>query len=221
MLNRTVEVSGGEVATVNVGKGPESGEVSAYDGSATAMPNGIEMLKYNLVIVDVPRRGGWIPGAQIMRVLYQGVLGAFHGQTGDLVTEEQHLGLQLEDLYPTALCMAFYRLGRREEPYLFEQSTLLLVKTHGLRPVVPHFLTQKSFTKRPWLGLATLSWSVNLLEEPNDDLDSTTMDTEASRYMWELYYGRRLDLISLGCIHLSVPLNCAWGVLSQGPYRCS
>ena len=102
MLNRTVEVSGGELATVNVGKGSESGKVSAYDGSATAMPHEIEMLKYNLVIVDVPQRGGWIPGAPIMRVLSQGVLGAFHGQTRDLVTKEQHLGSQLEDLYPTA-----------------------------------------------------------------------------------------------------------------------
>ena len=64
---------------------------------------------------------------------------------------------------------------------MFGQSTLLLVKTHGLRPVVPHFLTQKSFTERLWLGLATLWWLVNLLEEPDDDPDSTTMDTEASR----------------------------------------
>ena len=42
------------------------------------------------------------------------------------------------------LCaFAIYHLGHREEPYLLEQSTLLLVKTHGLGPAVPHFLTQK------------------------------------------------------------------------------
>ena len=63
---------------------------------------------------------------------------------------------QSEDLYPTALRMAVYHLGRREEPYLFEQSTLLLVKTHGLGPAVPHFLTQKSFTEGVRLGLAIL-----------------------------------------------------------------
>ena len=106
----------------------------AYDGSVTAVPNEIKMLKYNLVIVELPRRGGWIPGVQIVRVLSQGVLGAFHGHHGDLVAVEQHLRSQLEDLYPTALRMAVYHLGRREDPYLFEQSTLLLVKTHGLRP---------------------------------------------------------------------------------------
>ena len=53
-----------------------------------------------------------------MRVLSQGVLGAFHGHHGDLVAVEQHLRSQLEDLYPTALRMAVYHLGRREEPYL-------------------------------------------------------------------------------------------------------
>ena len=36
-----------------------------------------------------------------------------------------------------------------------------------------------------------------------------------------LYYGRRPDLISLGCIHLSVPLSCAWGVLFDGPYNAA
>ena len=40
------------------------------------MPNEIKMLKYNFVIVEVPRRGAWKPGAQIVRVLFQGVLGA-------------------------------------------------------------------------------------------------------------------------------------------------
>ena len=45
------------------------------------------------------------------------------------------------------------------------------------------------------------------------------MDMDASRCLWALYYGRRPDLISLGCIHLPVPLNCAWGVLSDGPYN--
>ena len=34
-------------------------------------------------------------------------------------------------------------------------------------------------------------------------------------------YCRRRDLISLGCIHLPVPLNCAWGVLSDGPYNAA
>ena len=221
VLNPAVEVSGGEVAKVNVGKGSHSGEIWAYDGSVTAVPNEIKMLKYNLVIVEVPRRGGWIPGAQIVRVLSQGVLGAFHGHHGDLVAVEQHLRSQLEDLYPTALRMAVYHLGRREEPYLFEQSTLLLVKTHGLGLAVPHFLTQKSFAEGLWLGLAILWWLVNLLEDPNDDSDDTHMDGDALRCLWALYYGRRPDLISLGCIHLPVPLNCAWGVLSDGPYNAA
>ena len=35
------------------------------------------MLRYNLVIVEVPWRGGWILGAQIVRVLSQGVLAPF------------------------------------------------------------------------------------------------------------------------------------------------
>ena len=91
VLNPAVEVSGGEVAKVNVGKGSKSGAIWAYDGSVTAVPNEIKMLKYNLVIVEVLRRGGWIPGAQIVRVLSQGVLGAFHGHHGDLVAVEQHL----------------------------------------------------------------------------------------------------------------------------------
>ena len=39
--------------------------------------------------------------------------------------------------------------------------------------------------------------------------------------LWALYYGRRPDLISLGCIHLPVPLNCAWGVLCDGPYSAA
>ena len=41
--------------------------------------------------------------------------------------------------------MAAYHVGRKEEPYLFEQSTLLLVNTHGLSPTIPRFLKQKSF----------------------------------------------------------------------------
>ena len=90
VLNPAVEVFGGEVAKVNVGKGSEYGEIWAYDGSVTAVPNEIKMLKYNLVIVEVPRRGEWIHGAQIVRVLSQGVLGAFHGHHGDLVAVEQH-----------------------------------------------------------------------------------------------------------------------------------
>ena len=221
VLNPAVEVSGGELAKVNVGKGSKSEEIWAYDGLVTAVPNEIKMLKYNPVIVEVPRRGGWIPGAQIVRVLSQGALGAFHGHHGDLFAVEQHLRSQLEDLYPTALRMAVYHLGCREEPYLFEQSTLLLVKTHGLGPAVPHFLTQKSFAEGMWSGLAILCWLVNSLEEPNDDLEGTHMDGDASRCLWALYYGRRPDLISLGCIHLPIPLNCAWGVLSDGPYNAA
>ena len=219
VLNSAIEVSGGEVAKVNVGKRSKSGEIWAYDGLVTAVPNEIKMLRYNLVIVEVPQRGGWIPGAQIVRVLSQGLLGAFHGHHGDLVAVEQRLRWQLEDLYPTALCMVVYHLGRREEPYFFEQSTLLLVKTHGLRRAVPHFLTQKSFPEGLRLGSAILWWLVNLLEDPNDDSDDTHMDVDALRCLWAPYYGGRPDLISLGCIHLLVPLNCAWGVLSDGPYN--
>ena len=93
------------------------------------------------------------------------------------------------------------------------------MKTHGLGPAVPHFFTQKSFTKGLWLRLAILWWLVNLLEGPNDDTDDTHMDIDASRCLWELYYRRRPDLIILGRIHLPVPLNCAWGVISDGPYN--
>ena len=124
LLNPAVEVSGGEVAKVNVPKGSQYGEIWAYDGSVTAVPNEIKMLKYNLVIVEVPRRGGWIPGAQIVRVLSQGVLGAFHGHHRDLVAVDQRLRWQLEDLYPTALRMAVYHLGRREETYICSGSQL-------------------------------------------------------------------------------------------------
>ena len=216
-LNPAVEVSGGEVAKVNVSKGSECGEIWAYDGSVTAVPHEIKMLTYNLVIVEFPRRGGCIPGAHIVRVLTQGVLGAFHGHHGDLVAVEQHLRSQWEDLWPTPLRMALYHPGRREEPYLFEQSTLLLVNT----PAVPHFLAQKSFTEALWLGLPLLWWLVNLLEDPNDDSDDTHMDVDASRCLWALYYGRRPDLISLGYIHLPVTLNCAWGVLCDGPYNAA
>ena len=221
VLNPAVEVSGGEVAKVNVGKGTESGEIRAYDGSVTAVPSEIKMLRYNLVIVEVPQRGWWIPVAQIVCLLSQGVLGAFHGHQWDLVAVEQHLRLQLEDLYPLALRMAISHLGRREEPYFFEQPTLLLVKTNGLGPAVPHLLTQKSFTEGLWVCLAILWWLVNLLEDRNDNLYDTHMDVDASRYLWALYYGRRPDLISLGCIHLPIPLNCAWGVLCDGPYNAA
>ena len=169
------------------------------------------MLKYNLVIVEVPRRGGWIPGAQIVRVLSQGVLGAFHGHHGDLVAVAQHLRSQVEDLYPTALRMAVYHLGRREEPYLFEQSTLLLVKTHGLGPAVPHFLTQKSFTEGLWLGLAILWWLVNLLEDPNDDSDDTHMDGDASRYLWVLWSPARPD--RFGMYSLVCPFELRMGCI--------
>ena len=50
------------------------------------MPSEIKMLKYNLIIVEVPRRGGCTPGARIVRLLSQGVLRAFHGPSGDPVT---------------------------------------------------------------------------------------------------------------------------------------
>ena len=91
-------------------------------------------------------------------VLSQGVLGAFHGHHADLVSVEQHLRSQLEELYPTAFSVGVYHLGRRDRPYLFEHSTVLLVKTHGLGPAVPQFLTQKSFTNSLWVGLAILWW---------------------------------------------------------------
>ena len=47
------------------------------------------------------------------------------------------------------------------------------------------------------------------------------MDIDTSRCLWELYYSRRPYVISLGCILLPVPLNCAWGVLSHGPYNAA
>ena len=72
------------------------------------------MLKYNLVILEVSWRGGRISCAQIVRLLSQGVLGAFHGHLGDFVAVEQHLRSQREHLYPTTLRMAVYHLGRRE-----------------------------------------------------------------------------------------------------------
>ena len=115
--------------------------------------------------------------------------------------------------------MVVYHLGRREEPYLLEQSTLLLVKTHGLGLAMAHFATQKSFTEGVWLGLAIPWWFTNLLKDPNDDTEDMHMDIVASRCLWAMYSGRRPDLVSLGCIHLLVPLNCAWGVLSESPYN--
>ena len=86
------------------------------------------------------------------------------------------------------------------------------MKTQGLGHAVPHFLTQKSFTEGLWLVLAILCWLVNLLEDRNDDSGDMHMDVDASRCLWARYYDRRPDLITLGCIHLPVPLNCAWGV---------
>ena len=47
VLNPAVEVYGGNVAKVNVGKGSQFGEIWAYDGSLTAVPNEIKMLRYN------------------------------------------------------------------------------------------------------------------------------------------------------------------------------
>ena len=127
LLNLAVEVCDGEVAKVNVSKGLEFGEIWVHDGSVrsvTALPNGIKMLRYNLVIVGVPRRGGWICGAQILQVLSQGVFADFHGHHGDSAVEQQ-LRSQWEDLHPTPLRMAVYHLGPGEEPYLLEQSPLL------------------------------------------------------------------------------------------------
>ena len=95
---------------VNVGKGSECGEIWAYNGSMTAIPNDVKMLRYNLVIVEIPRRRGCILGAQIVRELSEGVLGAFHGHHGDLVAVEQQLRSQLQDFYPTTLLMAVYHL---------------------------------------------------------------------------------------------------------------
>ena len=47
------------------------------------------------------------------------------------------------------------------------------------------------------------------------------MNTDALRCLLALFYGRRPDLITLSCIHLPVPLNCAWGVLSEGLLRAA
>ena len=57
---------------MNVGKGPKSGEMWAHHGTATMMSNDIKMLKYNLVIVEVPQRGGGIRGAEIVRCCPRG-----------------------------------------------------------------------------------------------------------------------------------------------------
>ena len=65
-----------------------------------------------------------MPIAQIVRVLSQGVLGTFHGDTRTLVAVEHHPRSQLEDLYPKGPCMVVYHLGRREERYFFEHLTL-------------------------------------------------------------------------------------------------
>ena len=92
---------------------------------------------------------------------------------------EQHLRSQLEDLYQKSLCMAVYNPGRREEPYLFERSTVL--KARGLGPAVSHSLTQKSFTKGLPLGLAILWWLLNALEDANYNIDDTHIDIYASR----------------------------------------
>ena len=109
-----------DLVKVKVRKGPEFGEIRAYDGSATALPNETKMLTYNLVIIEVHRRGGWIAGSQIVRVLSQGVHRGFHVHTEDLVAVDQHLRSQQEDLHPSGLRMVVYHLGRREETDLFE-----------------------------------------------------------------------------------------------------
>ena len=51
VLNPAVEVSGGEVAKVNVGEGSNSGEIWAYDGSVIAVPNEIKMLRSKLLLL--------------------------------------------------------------------------------------------------------------------------------------------------------------------------
>ena len=81
--------------------------------------------------------------------------------------------------------------------------------------------SRKSRSLNLWLGLAILWWLVNLLEDSNDDTDDAHMATDASRCLWALCYGCRPDVISLCCIHLPVPLNCAWGVSSDAPYNAS
>ena len=115
-------------------------QIRADKGSVTAVPNEVKMLKYNIVNVNLLWQGGSTRGAQVVRVLSQGVLGAFPGVHGDLVAVQQHLCSQLEDSYPTTLRMVVYHLGRREELYLFEQSSLLFVNTRALGPAVPHSL---------------------------------------------------------------------------------
>ena len=146
-------------------------------------------------------------------MLSQRVLGAFHGHHGDLVAVKKLLRSQLEDLYPRALRMVVYHVGRKEEPYFCEQSTVVLVKTHGLGPAVPHFLTQTSFHEGPCLGLVILWWFVNLLEDPNNDTDDAHMDIAASGCLWAPYYGRRPDRITLGCIRLHVLFEMCMGCI--------
>ena len=120
MLNPAIEVSGRQVAKVNAGKGSDPEGLRAYGGSVTAVPNEIKMLKYNSVIAEVPWRGRCIPGAQIVLLLSQGVRRAFHQHHGDLVAYEQHLRSPFQNLYPTVLRIAVYKVGRREKWYLFE-----------------------------------------------------------------------------------------------------
>ena len=61
VLNPAVEVSRGEVAKVNFGKRSEYGEIEVYDGPVTAMSNEIKMLRYNVIIVEVPgEEGGFL-----------------------------------------------------------------------------------------------------------------------------------------------------------------
>ena len=88
---------------------------------------------------------------------------------------------------------------------------MLLVKTHGLGHAMPHFLTQKSFTKGKLLGLAILWWLVNLLENPNDDSDDTIMDTDASRCLWALRPPPQRDQSSL--YPLACPLELHMGCI--------
>ena len=120
--------------------------------------------------------------------------------------------LQTSDFIPIAAQHLFAWLstiwGAEKNRICWNSQLYCLLKTHGLGPTVPHFLTQKSFIEGLWLGLANLWSLVNLPEDPNDETDDTHRDIDASRCLWALYYGLRPDLIGLGCAQLPIPLNC-------------
>ena len=87
------------------------------------------------------------------------------------------------------------------------------MKTVDLGRTVPHFLTQTSCIERVWQGLAIPWWLANLLEDPNDDTDDMTMDTNASHCLWALYDGRRPRLISPGLYPLVCPVEFRTGCI--------